>query len=443
MISQLLFVLLLVAAFAFFARNIQHILKVIRLGKPIERFDKPAERIKTMLRVAFAQGKMVKRPVAGILHIFVYAGFVIINLEIIEIVLDGIFGTHRIMAPMMGTSYSTFIGLFEVMALLVLVACVIFLIRRNVLKIERFHLKEMSRWPKLDANIILVTEILLMAAFLSMNAADSLLVQRGAEQYIVGANNYWISMWLQPIFSSFDVSGLVLVERFAWWFHAVGILIFLNFLPYSKHLHIIFAFPNVYFSKLEPRGQTNNMACVHSEVKIMMGMEEETIVADEAEGGEVATFGAKNIKDLTWKHILDSYTCTECGRCSSKCPANITGKKLSPRKIIMDVRDRAEDVSNNIRKTGDPYSDGKDLFSYISKEELWACTTCNQCTEECPVNINHLAVILQMRRYVVMEENAAPATLNMMFTNIENNGAPWQYSQADRANWTKELFSEA
>ena len=443
MIPSIVFVLVFAAGVFFFTRSIRRIVRVINLGKNVDLSDNKAARWRTMLRVAVGQGKMTKRPVAGVLHIMVYVGFLMVNVEMLEIIIDGVFGTHRVFAAPLGAAYPWLVGIFEVFAVAVITACVVFLIRRNVLRVKRFEHPEMLRWPKIDANIILITEVVLMSAFLSMNAADGLLFAQKYGHYTVGAEGYWVSSYLQPLFAGLSPNGLVAVERVGWWFHIIGVLAFLNFIPYSKHLHVFFAFPNVYYSKLTPRGKTNNMPCVHKEVKIMMGLEEEVVVPDEAAGeAHQATFGAKNLKDLTWKHILDAYTCTECGRCTSKCPANLTGKKLSPRKIIMDVRDRAEDVSRNLIKTGEPYSDGKNLFDYISKEELWACTTCNQCTEECPVNINHLAVILQMRRYVVMEESAAPSTLNMMFTNIENNGAPWQYSQADRALWTEELYVE-
>jgi heterodisulfide reductase subunit C len=442
MIARLLFLAALLTTIYFFSKSIRRILRVINLGKDVEINDQIPKRILTMLRVAIGQGKMTKRPIAGALHIIVYAGFLIVNIEILEILTDGLMGTHRVFAQWLGSYYPILIGIFEVFALAVIIACVVFLFRRNVLKTERLVHPDLRAWPRLDANIILVTEIVLMLAFLKMNAADSILYTRGYTHYTVGTEAYWVSQYFQWPLAQFSSLMLAFTERAAWWAHIMGVFLFINFIPYSKHLHIFFAFPNVYFSKLAPRGKTNNMPCVHKEVRIMMGYEEETIVADNSHNTEVATFGAKNLKDLTWKHILDAYTCTECGRCTAKCPANLTGKKLSPRKIIMSVRDRAEDVSKNLGRGNDPYSDGKTLFDYISPEELWACTTCNQCTEECPLNINHMAVILQMRRYIVMEDSAAPSTLNMMFTNIENNGAPWQYSRADRANWTKDLSVE-
>ncbi len=436
MIFRVIFILILLGAILFFARNIKRIIKAIQVGKAKDLSGNTLKRIETLLRVAFAQSKMGTHPLAALLHFLIYAGFIIINLEFFEIVIDGIMGTHRVFAPWFGKAYPIFIGIFEILAVAVILACAIFLARRNILGIKRFSGFEMSRWPKMDANIILIAEIILMTAFLVMNTADGLLAKQAISPYTTGSDSYWLTKHLQPLLADASVKSLILIERASWWFHIVGVLAFLNFLPYSKHLHIIFAFPNVFYSKLRPLAEANNMDAVYKEVKIMLELEQEP----EEETPEETSFGVQDLGDLSWKNILDSYTCTECGRCTAQCPANLTGKKLSPRKIIMDVRDRAEDVAHQRFKK--ETTDGKNLFSFISPEELWACTTCNQCTQECPVNIDHLDIILQMRRYMVMEENSAPAPLNMMFSNIENNGAPWQYPQAERAKWTEEIYTE-
>ncbi|HEY0668686.1 MAG TPA: (Fe-S)-binding protein, partial [Sphingobacteriaceae bacterium] len=402
----------------------------INLGRPLNRSDRKGERLKVMLKVAFGQSKMVKRPVAAVLHFFVYAGFIIINIEILEIAIDGLFGTHRIFAGL-GPLYSFLIGSFEILAFLVLAACVIFLIRRNILKLRRFRGVEMTAWPRSDANYILIAEILLMTAFLTMNAADHQLQLMGASHYIA-AGAFPVSSLLNGLLPA-NESSLILLERGAWWFHIVGIFIFLNYLPYSKHFHIILAFPNTFYSNLEPKGEFTNMASVTQEVKAML--DPSFVPETSAEGGR---FGAKDVDDLTWKNLMDAYTCTECGRCTSVCPANITGKLLSPRKIMMDTRDRLTEVGINIDKQGPDFQDGKSLLdNYITREEIWACTTCNACTEACPVNIDPLSIIVELRRYIVMEESKAPASLNNMFSNVENNAAPWKYSPADRFNWAK------
>lgn len=431
MLAQIIFAVVLIVAVYLFSSNVRKIARNIHLGRALKRDDRSSERWMTMLRVAFGQSKMVARPLAGILHFFVYAGFVIINIEVLEILIDGIFGTHRIFSGI-GSLYDFLIGSFEVLALLVLVACVIFLIRRNVIRIRRFHSAEMKTWPKSDANIILITEILLMAAFLTMNAADFLLQQQGLEHY-VQAGSFPVSAMITPLFSSFSVDGLIALERFCWWFHIIGILAFLNYVPYSKHFHIFLAFPNTYYSNLDKKGRFTNMESVTREVKLML----DPAAAVPEPPAVPERFGAKDVRDLNWKQLMDAYSCTECGRCTSECPANQTGKLLSPRKIMMDTRDRLEEVGKNLDKKGPDFNDEKSLFSYITEEELWACTSCNACVQACPVNIDPLSIIMDMRRYLVMEESKVPGELGTMFSKIENNGAPWQFSQADRFNWSQ------
>lgn len=427
-ISQILFALCLGAGIWFFAGRVKFIRRNILLGKDIDLSDNPAARWKQMLWVAMGQSKMAKRPVAFIFHLFVYLGFVLINIEVLEILLDGLLGTHRLFS-FMGGLYNTAIGFFEILALLVLLACVVFLARRFLVKVPRLNAPELKGWPVKDATTILIVEIVLMAALLKMNAADQILQSRGAEHY-VSAGSFPVSQFLVPMMDGFSTGFLVFAERGAWWFHFIGILLFLNYVPYSKHWHIIMSFPNVYYTPLKPKGAFTNMESVTTEVKLMMDPS-----ATPPEGYQPPSgFGARDVQDLTWKNLMDAYTCTECGRCSSVCPANITGKKLSPRKIMMDTRDRLEEVGRNLDAGT---QDDKDLHSYISAEELWACTTCNACAEACPVNINPVDIIVQMRQYQVMEKSAAPSELNNMFTNLENNGAPWQMSQMDKANWTQ------
>ncbi len=427
-ISQILFALCLGAGIWFFAGRVRFIRRNILLGKDVDLSDNPAARWKQMFWVAMGQSKMAKRPVAFVFHLFVYLGFVLINIEVLEILLDGLLGTHRLFS-FMGGLYNAAIGFFEILALLVLVACVVFLARRFVVKVPRLNAPELKGWPVKDATTILIVEIVLMAALLKMNAADQILQARGAEHY-TQAGSFPVSQYLVPMMDGFSTDFLVIAERGAWWFHFIGILLFLNYVPYSKHWHIIMSFPNVYYTPLKPKGAFANMESVTTEVKLMMDPS-----ATPPEGYEPpAGFGARDVQDLTWKNLMDAYTCTECGRCSSVCPANLTGKKLSPRKIMMDTRDRLEEVGRNLDAGT---TDDKDLHSYISAEELWACTTCNACAEACPVNINPVDIIVQMRQYQVMEKSAAPAELNNMFTNLENNGAPWQMSQMDKANWTQ------
>ncbi|TSJ42739.1 (Fe-S)-binding protein [Mucilaginibacter corticis] len=435
MISQILFSIILIAAIYLFSKNAGKIRRNILLGRDVNRSDRRAERWRVMAKVALGQTKMVKRPVAAIMHFFIYVGFIIINLEVLEIMIDGIFGSHRIFSKPLGSLYGLLIGSFEVLAILVLVACVVFLARRNIVRLKRFSGTEMTEWPKSDANYILIIEICLMTAFLTMNAADYKLQALHFGHYIK-AGSFPVSSLIAPSLSANPYS-LEITERVCWWFHIIGILAFLNYLPYSKHFHILLAFPNTWYSNLEPKGEFSNMASVTNEVKAML---DPSFVPEN--NGEPASFGAKDVTDLTWKNLMEAYTCTECGRCTSVCPANITGKLLSPRKIMMDTRDRITEVGNNIDKHGKDHQDGKTLLDdYITREELWACTTCNACVDACPVNINPLEIITEMRRYVVMEESQALASLNNMFGNVENNGAPWKYSNADRFNWAEKLGS--
>lgn len=438
-ISNLLFLIALIGAIVWFSLNIKKVRSNILLGRDLDRTDQKDKRWKQMLMVAIGQSKMVKKPISGIMHIAVYLGFVIINLEVLEIIIDGVFGTHRIFSSPLGPVYDFLIASFEVLALLVLVACVIFLIRRNVLKIARFGFREMMGWPKTDANIILIVEVLLMGAFLSMNAADSVLQSRGVAHY-TEAGMFPISSFLIPVFENYSEASLIFVERFTWWFHIIGILLFLNYLPYSKHFHILLAFPNVFYAKLNPKGEFDNMESVSKEVKMMFDPEADPYAAPpESADDTPARFGAKDVNDLSWKQLMDAYSCTECGRCTDQCPAAQTGKLLSPRKIMMDTRDRLEEYGAHLRKNGKESSDGKTLLGdYIKEEELWACTTCNACVEACPVMIDPLSIIVDMRRSLIMEDSKAPAELTNMLSNMENNGAPWQFSPSDRANWINE-----
>jgi len=438
-VSQIVFALVLIAGIGYFAANLKRLIRNIRLGRDLERTDRKPERWKTMILVALGQQKMVVRPIAGILHIIVYVGFIIINIEVIEIIIDGLFGTHRVLS-FLGGFYDFLIGSFEILALLVIVSVVIFWIRRNIIRLRRFLFSEMKGWPKSDANIILYFEVVLMVLFLTMNAADYSLQQLGSEHY-QQAGAFPVSQYLSNLITPLGESSLILIERSAWWLHIVGILIFLNYLYYSKHLHILLAFPNTWFSDLNPLGQMNNMESVTSEVKLMMDPEADPYaMPEEGDEQDVAKFGASDVGDLNWVQLMNAYSCTECGRCTSECPASQTGKKLSPRKIMMDTRDRLEEVGKNIDANNGVFKeDGKQLLDdYITREELWACTTCNACVEACPVNINPLSIIVDMRRFLVMEQSAAPMELNNMMTNIENNAAPWPYNQMDRLNWRNE-----
>lgn len=431
MISQILFSLALLLTLGMVFRRGRQIWESLQLGRPESRNDRPDARFKQMLLVAFGQKKMFKRPIPALLHLVVYVGFVIINIELLEIIIDGVIGSHRVFAGL-GMAYNILIASFEWLALGVLLACVVFLIRRNILQLRRFKGKEMTSWPRSDANIILCAEIALMTAFLLMNAADAKLQQLGAPGYTLGGS-FPVSSLLIPYLPD-QVSTLIALERFCWWFHILGIFGFLWYLPYSKHLHILLAFPNTYFASLQPKGKLDQMESVQQEVKAML---DPSFVPSNQE--PPSRFGAKDIHDLTWKNLLDAYTCTECGRCTSVCPANITGKALSPRKIMMDTRDRTEEVMQE--KAKGITSEKQLLDDYIQREEIWACTTCNACVEACPVSINPLDIIVQLRRYAVMEESQAPAPIMGMINNVENNGAPWKYAQADRAAWRAHYLS--
>ena len=443
MIAIILFALLLIAGGGYFAMNVNKIRQNILLGRELDRSDNKKERWKTMLLVAFGQKKMFQRPIPAILHFCLYAAFVITQIELIEIIVDGLSGEHRVFRDSLGGFYTFMVSFIEVLSVLAFVATFIFLLRRNVLKIPRFNMKEMAGWAKMDGNIILFAELLLVCFIFMMNGADEALYNQAASHYNTGeagSFNLAISQLIGPaIFGGMDPHTLHIIERIGWWGHIIMVFGFLNYLPFSKHFHIILAFPNTYYSNLENKGKFTNMESVKKEVELMMDPTADPFAAPAPEEGEVQRFGAKDVTDLTWKNLLDSYTCTECGRCTSSCPANQTGKLLSPRKIMMDTRDRLEEVGNNVRKHGKDHDDGKSLLrDYISEEELWACTSCNACVQECPVNIDPLSIIVDLRRYLVMEESKAPSELTTMFTNIENNGAPWQFSQADRLNWKDE-----
>ena len=435
-ISNIIFLVVFSVAITFFIRNLNRIIANIKLGRDIDRSDRSTDRWKNMFRVAVGQSKMTRRPVAGILHIILYLGFVIINIEVIEIIVDGIFGSHRFLSSILPIGlYNFLIGSFEILAILVLVACIIFLIRRNVVRIKRFWSKEMTSWPRTDANLILIFEILLMSAFLIMNATDALLFTSGASHYVTSFSNP-ISQYFQFMFMGMDTATLVAIERFTWWFHIIGILGFMNYVLISKHLHIFFAFPSTYFANLNPLGQFSNLQSVTNEVKLMMDPNADPYAAPAADAAPPEQFGAKDVTDLNWVQLLNAYSCTECGRCTDSCPANQTGKLLSPRKILMDTRDRITELADNKRKGKE---DTKSLLGdYITAEELWACTSCNACTDACPIELDPLSIIMDMRRYLVMEQSAAPTELNMMFSNVENNGAPWQFPVADRLNWKNE-----
>ena len=425
LLPNVIFAIILFSGLGFFVRNVSKLKRNIYLGKEVDTSGNTKLRWSNMVKIALGQGKMIRRPIAGILHIVVYVGFVIINIEVLEIVIDGLFGTHRIFS-VIGSFYGVLIGTFEVLAALVFVSVVIFWFRRNIVNIQRFMKSEMNGWPKLDGNLILYFELVLMGLFIIMNATD-------VEFQSLNSGNI-ISQFFAPLFEGFNVT---LIERVAWWMHIVGIIIFLNYLYYSKHLHILLAFPNTYYGSVKPKGQLDNLEAVTNEVKLMMDPDADPYAAVDEDAAAPDKFGASDVQDLNWIQLLNAYTCTECGRCTSECPANQTGKKLSPRKIMMDTRDRLVEVGNNIdANNGEFKLDGKQLLGdYITNEELWACTSCNACVEACPISIDPLSIILEMRRYLVMEQSAAPMELNNMMSNIENNGAPWPYNQMDRLNW--------
>ena len=419
MIAEILFGLLTLIAFFFFGKQLWVIRRNILLGKPADFSDHRSARWRNVFLLALGQKKMFRNPLVALLHIIVYAGFIIINIELLEIIVDGITGSHRAFAPYLGSCYDFIINCFEVLAALVLTACIIFFSRRNFIQLKRFVSKDLNGWPRSDANYILLTEIVLMSLFLVMNAADP-------------TTNFVISSHIKPLLQKFNTAQLSTIEHSAWWIHILGIYGFMNYLPYSKHLHIILAFPNAYYAPLVPKGQMHNMESVQNEV--LYAMQPELAPVNAAAPDK---FGAKDVMDLSWKNLMDAYSCTECGRCSASCPANLTGKLLSPRKIMMSTRDRIEEVGRNLDINGSFKADEKSLLhDYISVEELRACTTCNACVEECPVSISPLDIILELRRSLVMEESNAPAEWNGMFSNIENNFAPWKFSPDDRDAWT-------
>ncbi|MDC3110035.1 (Fe-S)-binding protein [Flavobacteriales bacterium] len=432
-LPSILFAIIFFSASFFFVNNCKKIYRNINLGGSLDRFDNKKERFLKMSRLAFGQSKMLDKPIVGLLHLIVYVAFILINIELLEIVLDGFTGKHRVLAPFLGTFYNFLIGFFEVLALLVIISVLIFWIRRNILKIKRFISKDLIGWPKNDADYILFIEFLLMMLFLNMNATDSILQNASYSDLYQSYGYFPVSQFFTPIYEGFSLETIHIVERTSWWMHILGILFFLNYLYYSKHLHILLAFPNTYFSNLEKKGKSNNLKSVYHEIKLMIDPSYK-IPNDELQND--TKFGASDIFDLNWFQLLSAYTCTECGRCSNDCPATQTGKLLSPRKIMMKTRDRVEDVSRNIDKNKIFVSDGKTLLNdYISKEEIWACTTCNACVESCPIGIDPLSIIIDMRRYMVMEESTASNEINTMMSNIENNGAPWPFNKFDRINW--------
>ena len=437
LLQQILFIVLVGIAVGLFVKQARFILRNIRLGRE-EKFEPHPDRWKNLFLMAFGQKRMFEKPLVALLHLAVYAGFIIINIEILEIVLDGLFGTHRLFAPYLGRFYSFVINFFEVLAFLVLASCAIFLVRRNMVKVPRLTMKELNGWPRSDANYILIFEIILMALFLTMNASDQALQLKGVGHYgELQTGPFWVSGVISPLFRDISAPALIGLERTAWWLHIVGIFIFLNYLPYSKHLHILLAFPNTYFARLQPQGKMQNMPEIQQEV--VYAMQPETLPAD-APQEEHKRFGAKDVPDLSWKNLLDAYTCTECGRCTEACPANQTGKKLSPRKIMMDTRDRMEEIGRNREKTGQPADDGKTLLhDYITTEELWACTSCQACVQACPVLIHPLSIINQLKRYLALEESNQPGEWNGMYSNVENNFAPWKFSPDDRDKWVSEM----
>ena len=434
MISSILFSLILIFSILLFVRNCRKLYRNINLGKDINRYDNSNLRFKKMIRLAFGQSKMFDKPIVGILHFIVYVAFVLINIELLEIVIDGVLGTHRFLAPYMGSFYNFLIAFFELLAFAVIISVAVFWIRRNFLKIKRFLSNDLKGWPKNDANYILYIEVVLMFLFLNMNATDQVL-QNANYSYYGDYGSFPISSFLLPLYDNFEVASVVIIERASWWLHILGILFFLNYLYYSKHLHILLAFPNTYFSKIKSGGGFDNLDSVYKEVKAMLDPAVDPYSTNNT-NQQIEKFGANDVFDLNWFQLLNAYTCTECGRCSSECPANQTGKLLSPRSIMMKTRDRLEEVGKNIDNNKVFKDDGKKLLNdYITKEELWACTTCNACVESCPIGIDPLSIIIDLRRYMVMEESSAPTEINNMMNNLENNGAPWPFNQQDRLNW--------
>ena len=442
-IDNLLFAITLALGIGFFAKNVKKLIRNINLGQQVNRSDNASERWKNMAMIALGQKKMFARPISAILHFALYLAFIITQIELLEIIIDGVFGTHRFFKPSLGGFYTFLISFIEILSLLALVATIVFLLRRNLLKLPRFNKAEMLGWPTKDANLILIMEIVLVTCIFTMNGTDEVLYSLGKSHFEgTGSFHFAISQHLGPaIFGGMSESTLHILERVGWWGHFLMVIAFLNYLYYSKHLHILLAFPNTYFADLNAQGKFDNLESVTKEVKIMMDPNADPYATQPVDESAVPTkFGASDVQDLNWVQLLNAYTCTECGRCTSSCPANQTGKKLSPRKIMMDTRDRMEEVGRNIDSNKGVFiPDNKSLLNdYITPEELWACTSCNACVEECPVNISPLSIIMDMRRYLVMEQSAAPQPLNAMMTNIENNGAPWQYNQQDRLNWKDE-----
>jgi len=433
--QQILFIVAAGFAIWFFGKNIGIIRRNILLGKDENYSDQASRRWKNVLLLAFGQKKMFRNPLVAVMHFVIYAGFIIINIEVLEIFLDGILGTHRLFAVPLGQVYKWLIDGFEWLAVGVIFVCVVFLCRRNIVKLKRFISHDLDGWPRSDANYILITEIILMTLFLTLNASDTLLQERVYGHYAEHlTGNFTFSAFMHPLINGLSNTALIALERTCWWLHILGILAFLNYLPYSKHLHILLAFPNAYYARLWPEGKIRNMPAIQNEV--LYAMQPELAPTDNS--AAPTKFGAKDIADLSWRNLLDAYSCTECGRCTAACPANQTGKLLSPRKIMMDTRDRATEVGKNINANGSFIDDGKSLLhDYISVEELRACTTCNACVEECPVSISPLEIILELRRSLIMEESSAPPEWNSMFSNVENNFAPWKFSPDDRDAWTK------
>lgn len=437
MVKIIIFSLLVIVGFGFFGYNIWKVRSNILLGRDLNRSDNFWTRLKLMTLVAFGQKKMFSKPIPAFLHLALYVAFVITQIELIEILADGLSGGHRSLSASLGGFYTFMISFIEILSVLAFIATIAFLARRNILKVPRLRMSELKGWPTKDANLILIFEVILLVCIFTMNGADE------AAQVLSSNSTYGftVSQFIGPVFFGGikSIETLHLLEQIGWWGHIIMVFIFLNYLPYSKHFHILLAFPNTYYSNLEKKGKFTNLESVTSEVKLMLDPSADPYAIAVDPNAVPLRFGVKDVTDLTWKNLLDAYTCTECGRCTSACPANQTGKLLSPRKIMMDTRDRMVEVGNNQRKFGKDFDDGKSLLhSYISEEEIWACTSCNACVEECPINIDPLSIIIDLRRFLVMEESKMPTELTGMLTNIENNGAPWQFSQSDRLNWANE-----